>query len=317
MSSTLTDLPGTLGISAVERETGLTKDVLRVWERRYGFPTPLRNTYGERVYPDAQVAKLRLVKRLLDAGMRPAGLLPLDMDALNALLQERAGPTVERCAEQDQALHLIRTHQITALRRELNQAVVRDGLRRFVTHTCAPLAAMVGEAWMRGEIRIFEEHLFTEQLQSVLRGAIAQAGTSGGAPRVLMTTLPGEQHGLGLLMAEAMFVLEGAECLSLGLQTPVGDIAAAAMVKRIDVVALSVSSVFPQAQLIESLTLLRAALPSGTGLWCGGGGMSAARRVPEGILRLETLDDIGTAISAWHQSRRADAACGPEAAPDK
>lgn len=304
MSSTLTDLPGTLGISAVERETGLTKDVLRVWERRYGFPTPLRNTYGERVYPDAQVAKLRLVKRLLDAGMRPAGLLPLDMDALNALLQERAGPTPERGAEQDQALHLIRTHQITALRRELNQTVVRDGLRRFVTHTCAPLAAMVGEAWMRGEIRIFEEHLFTEQLQSVLRGAIAQAGTSGGAPRVLMTTLPGEQHGLGLLMAEAMFVLEGAECVSLGLQTPVGDIAAAAMVKRIDVVALSVSSVFPQAQLIESLTLLRAALPSGTGLWCGGGGMCAARRLPEGILRLETLEDIGSAVGDWRETRR-------------
>ena len=32
-----------LNISAVERETGLSKDVLRIWERRYGFPEPRRD----------------------------------------------------------------------------------------------------------------------------------------------------------------------------------------------------------------------------------------------------------------------------------
>jgi len=32
-------------ISAVERDTGLSKDTLRVWERRYGFPKPLRDCH--------------------------------------------------------------------------------------------------------------------------------------------------------------------------------------------------------------------------------------------------------------------------------
>src|SRR5476649_1324465 len=70
--------PGALGIGigAIAHEIGLTKDTLRVWERRYGFPQPLRSSGGERLYPQEQVTKLRLVKRLLDAGHRPSKVLP-------------------------------------------------------------------------------------------------------------------------------------------------------------------------------------------------------------------------------------------------
>ena len=53
-----------LNISAVERETGLSKDVLRIWERRYGFPEPQRDDNAERLYPPEQVAKLRTIKQL-------------------------------------------------------------------------------------------------------------------------------------------------------------------------------------------------------------------------------------------------------------
>ena len=60
-----------LNISAVERETGLSKDVLRMWERRYGFPKPVRDDNGERRYSAAEVAKLRAIKRLMDVGRRP------------------------------------------------------------------------------------------------------------------------------------------------------------------------------------------------------------------------------------------------------
>ena len=55
----------TLSIAAAERDTGLTKDTLRVWERRYGFPRPDRDGGGERAYPLEQVEKLRVVKRLI------------------------------------------------------------------------------------------------------------------------------------------------------------------------------------------------------------------------------------------------------------
>jgi len=78
----------TLSIAAVERDTGLSKDTLRVWERRYGFPMPERDGIGERAYTLAQVEKLRIIKRLLDAGHRPGRIVPLDALALQQLADQ-------------------------------------------------------------------------------------------------------------------------------------------------------------------------------------------------------------------------------------
>ncbi len=289
-----------LGIADVERETGLSKDQLRVWERRYGFPSPPRNPFGERRYSDAEVTKLKLVRRLLDQGLRPGRLLGLPLEDLQALT--RQGERAERSVPQDLAIYLLKTHQLAELRRELTQTLMRDGLFRFVTATLAPLVTLVGEAWMRGELRVFEEHLFTEMMQGLLRGAINQGAGSGASPRVLLTTLPGEQHALGVLMAEALCTLEGAECVALGPQTPVGDIVAAATARHADIVALSFSANSPSGQVSEGLELLRAALPESTALWCGGTGAARAKRIPEGVLRLAGLEDIGAAISRWRES---------------
>ena len=61
-------------IAAVERDTGLSKDVLRMWERRYGFPQPGRDANGERSYPADQVERLRLIKRLMEQAKGTAEL---------------------------------------------------------------------------------------------------------------------------------------------------------------------------------------------------------------------------------------------------
>jgi DNA-binding transcriptional MerR regulator len=290
---------GLLSIAAVEMETGLSKDVLRVWERRYGFPCPQRGPGGDRVYSADQLVKLKLICRLVDAGLRPGRILPMPLEALRELAGEEPLPRAHVNSMLQQAMRLLMEYRSGELRRELNQAILRDGLYRFITETAAPLSAMVGEAWTRGEIRIFEEHLFTETLTIVLRGAIAQLPGNGRPPRVLLTTLPAEPHALGLLMAEAALSLEGADCVSLGTQTPVSDIAAAAIANRSDVVALSFAGNFPPKTLSEGLTALRRSLPSQVALWGGGAGMGRLRRVPEGVLRLSTLDDVGHALTEW------------------
>ncbi len=290
---------GLLSIAAVEMETGLSKDVLRVWERRYGFPCPQRGPGGDRVYTADQLVKLKLICRLVDAGLRPGRILPMPLEALRELAGEEPLPRAHVNPMLQQAMRLLMEYRSGELRRELNQAILRDGLYRFITETAAPLSAMVGEAWTRGEIRIFEEHLFTETLTIVLRGAIAQLPGNGRPPRVLLTTLPAEPHALGLLMAEAALSLEGADCVSLGTQTPVSDIAAAAIANRSDVVALSFAGNFPPKTLSEGLTALRRSLPSQVALWGGGAGMGRLRRVPEGVLRLSSLDDVGHALNEW------------------
>ena len=86
----------------------------------------------------------------------------------------------------------------------------------------------------------------------------------------LLTTLPGEEHQLGLLMAQACLTVEGAQCISLGVQTPAGDIAQAARAHRADVVGLSFSSALQMPVASAGLADLRQRLDRDVALWAGG-----------------------------------------------
>lgn len=301
---------GGVGIAAVERDTGINKETLRVWERRYGFPSPWRDAAGERLYPPEQVQRLHLVKRLLDAGHRPGRVVSASPEALSALLQPTAAaaagpagappaeaPEVAACAA------LLRGHDIDGLRRALSQAVLRRGLAASVAEVFAPLTTRVGELWMDGTLQVFEEHIYSECLQLVLRQAIqALPSAAGGGPRVLLTTLPGEGHALGLLMAEALLSLEGAACLSLGVQTPLAQLPAAAAVHRADVVALSFSGQLPVRAVLDGLAALRDLLPRDVEIWAGGS--SRALRmpgVPEGVRCLDGLAGIAPEVTRWRE----------------
>ena len=290
-----------VGIAAVERETGFSKDTLRVWERRYGFPKPSRDANGERAYPSDQVHLLRRVRRLMDQGARPGRIFAMGVEALEAKARDAAPAPAP--GGQPAEMELLRMHRIAELRSVLEQGALRGGLYEFVTGTVAPLTAKVGEAWARGELQVYEEHLFSEQLQAVLRGAIARLDGAGAAPRVLLTTLPGEQHGLGLLMAQAVFALEGAGCVSLGTQTPVREIADAVRAEVAQIVALSASGGYPAGQLKDGVAQLRAALPAAVELWCGGGGAARLRQPAPGVRVLADLQGIRDALAAWREAR--------------
>ncbi|HLO62184.1 MAG TPA: MerR family transcriptional regulator, partial [Azonexus sp.] len=191
-------------IAAVERDTGLSKDVLRMWERRYGFPQPERDANGERAYPAAQVERLRLVKRLMDQGHRPGKLLALPADELASLAPRHTrstraeSPTVDTQGLEEM-LALIKQYDAHGYVQALQQGLARHGLQRFVQDIVAPLTRRVGEAWEDGRFAVFEEHLFSELTKRVLRQAIAVLPSGSGTPRVLLTSVPDEQHFLGLL----------------------------------------------------------------------------------------------------------------------
>lgn len=312
--------PNALSIAAVERETGLSKDTLRAWERRYNFPTPDRDAYGERSYPPHQVEKLRLMKKLMAQGRRPGKLAGLD----EAALRDLAAGTAEREAQSDGAaiqetrhdlldyVGLCKAHQVEALRTQLMQRLLKLGMYRFVTEVIAPLNALVGEQWAAGELAVFEEHLYTEAVQVVMRNAIAAIPRASGhaetppAPRIVLTTIPHESHGLGLLMAEAILALEGAHCVSLGVQTPVAEIAQAARAQQADIVALSFSSSSRATVVLEALADLRAALPDDIEIWAGGRSDAFQRRHPACVTYLD-LSGIPVALEHW----RARAAASP------
>jgi methanogenic corrinoid protein MtbC1 len=173
------------------------------------------------------------------------------------------------------------------------------GLDRFVREVAAPLNALVGDAWARNQFEIFEEHLYTESMQVVLRNAISNIPGPGRSPRVLLTTFPQEPHGLGLLMAEAMLALEGCRCLSLGVQTPIYDITMAATAQRADIVALSFSASMNPNHVLDGLAELRAKLDPHVSIWAGGQCPILVRRPPPEVRVFSDLAGIHGALSEW------------------
>jgi DNA-binding transcriptional MerR regulator/methylmalonyl-CoA mutase cobalamin-binding subunit len=305
-------------IAAVERETGLAKDTLRVWERRYGFPTPSRDAFGERVYPLQQVERLRVLKRLLDVGWRPGRLMKMSAEEVEALAQGGAAsptgtvaPTAVQ-AEPQEALEpfmdLIRHHDSAGLHRELGRMLSRLGTFRFVTDLLAPLNVAVGDAWVRGRLEVFEEHAYTEEVQVVMRQAISQIPVpqTAARPSVLLSTFPGEPHGLGLLMVEALFRLEGCACVSLGVQTPLLDIVRASQAHQADIVALGFSGILGAQQVLEGLGDLRARLPSAVEVWAGGSASVLARKPVPGVLVVQDLRGIATEVRRWRDAGETD-----------
>lgn len=294
-------------IAAVERETGLSKDVLRMWERRYGFPLPDRDANGERLYPAAQLDRLRLIKRLMDQGHRPGKLIATSNEELAQLAPRhpaaRQASVSDSTGELAELLALIKQHDAAGYQQAMQQRLARQGFQCFVQDTVAPLTQQVGEAWEDGRFEVFEEHLFTELTKRLMRQAIATLPGVARSPRIVLTTVPDEQHVLGLLMVEGLFALEGAECIPLGTQMPLLEISRAAIAHQADIVALSFSIAFPRRKIPGVLEQLREMLPKTVALWIGGQG-AAGHSTGENFRILKSLDDALSALAEWRDMHR-------------
>jgi MerR family transcriptional regulator, light-induced transcriptional regulator len=190
---------------------------------------------------------------------------------------------------------------VDEMRRLLARALSRLGLGRFVLEVLSPLNVQVGEAWMQGRLEVYQEHLYTESVQVALRNALHHLPSAAvGHPRVLLATVSGEPHGLGLLMAEAVLALEGCHCVSLGVQTPVWDIVRAATALNSEVVALSYTGCTNPNQVTDGLVELRAKLPAQVDIWAGGSAPVLQRRSIDGVRVLPSLDLASEALADWH-----------------
>jgi len=301
-----------LSIAAVERETGISKDTLRVWERRYGFPRPERDRNGERVYADAQVAKLRVLSRLLALGFRPGHIVHRSLTELEQCVAQRtAAQTAEPPASEDVEASLeamvgrLRLYDVEGLRKQLNQVLLRLGLQRFIIEFATRLNVLVGEEWARGDLSVSQEHLYTEQMQQLLRQAIDALQAEAGVPTILLTTAPGEEHQIGLLMAQACFLAARARCISLGAQTPISQILEAAHAQAVDAVGLSFSTSFKPVAAQQVLRELRSRLDPRIQIWGGGSLWERVRAKTPGVTLVPRLSQIEALVNQYRASHAA------------
>lgn len=282
-------------LTEMERETGISKDTLRVWEKRYGFPEPQRNQRGERSYSPEQLERLRLIKQLMDGGMRPGKLARLGLQQLRQMTRQ-ARDTAELPDELQPLLEAVSRGPNQDLPVRLEALLQQRGLRDFLNGVLAPMNHAVGEAWFSGRIGILDEHYYSEQVRMVLTSALRNLPGKEGAPRALLTTMPGEQHSIGLQMAACMLALEGVEPLLLGVQTPLDEIARGATQGECSIVGVSCSEQMSRRTVATQLARLRNLLPGSVNLWAGGRGVNGIVAMPSGIQLFSSLDQISSVL---------------------
>jgi len=284
-----------LPMGAVTRRTGIGEHTLRVWERRFGFPQPLRLPSGHRRYTMDQVQQLTMIHEALRCGYRAGDVVPLPREKLEKLLEE-CGQVSQSDEPAEGWLHEIfkaaEEFDRTAVQKALYQAAGNLGLPRFLRDRVAPLLSEIGEAWARGDIEIRHEHFISEVLEEVLRDLRRPLEATADGRPVVLAGLPSEHHALGLHVAALAVAAAGHHCLVLGPQSPAEEIVLAAESVGAAAVGLSISPFAKTHDTLSEIRHLRERLPSGIPLWLGGSGAKELTDLPADTEVLESLDAL-------------------------
>ncbi len=282
-----TEPSGPFSIGDICSETGLSPDVIRVWERRYGFPVPVRLPSGHRRYREEDLKRLRLIAEAVADGHRPSLVVRADEPTLRRLMTKQGSEL--HAATLDPLFAAVAALDTEGIRSRLQQAQKGRGLRDFLQHIVAPLLDRVGMAWADGSLDVHHEHLLTEVLEDVLRQMRLDLPPQPQRGSVLLATLPGERHRLGLLMVALLYAAAGVRVELLGIDVPVASVAHAARTLKVDRVAVSLSIQSAGETTRRLLMDLLERLPEGCRLIIGGQGATRTRRV-EGVERMAGLD---------------------------
>jgi methanogenic corrinoid protein MtbC1 len=301
-------------IQVVARRTGLTADLLRVWEKRYEAVSPGRSATSRRLYSDADVHRLLLLRRATLGGRRigqVAGLATEELEALVAT-DEAAAAAAPRGKGSSRArasrdshlaacIDAVKNLDGDGLEAALSGAAVALGTPELTRRVLVPLMQTLGDEWRDGKLRVFEEHLASSMVRSVL-GSLRVAQTpEPGAPELIVTTPSGQVHEIGALMAASMAASQGWKVTYLGPNLPAEEIVAAAERRGARAVALSV--VFPadDARLYDELRRLRRLLPDRVPILVGGRASDGLDRV---VPEIRLMDDLSTLLDTLEELRR-------------
>ena len=293
-------------ITVAADRAGLTPDVLRAWERRYGAVQPVRAANGQRVYSDADVERLRLLGMVTRAGRSIGSVAGLSMEALERMAAEDAESRARKAGDgAEPATDPIIARSMDHVRRlathdlalELHRALSRLGLLAFLEQVATRLLREIGNEWHAGRLSPAQEHHSSAVLHDIIAGTMRVSTPTGSAPTIVASTLPGERHTLGAVMVGAIAASEGWRVLYLGGDLPATEIASAAQNANADAVAISIVYPDDRAAVREDLLKVRRTLNHDVDLLIGGAG-AAALDAPSDIKRFDSLSEFRTMLSA-------------------
>jgi DNA-binding transcriptional MerR regulator/methylmalonyl-CoA mutase cobalamin-binding subunit len=295
-------------IQVVSRRTGLSNDVIRVWERRYGVVEPERQETGRRLYSDADIRRLALLQRVTSAGRRISDVARLDNSELEQMADEDlqsegvlpVGNPAARGVKSyvDEALQQILNVNPRELHRVLVSASSALPLLPFLEQVVAVLLDKVGNAWKEGGLRIGHEHVASAVIRRFLLNMLGREQNTG--PLVLLGTPAGQRHEMGALMAAIVAESEGWRVLYLGPDLPAREIAAMASHSKASAIALSMQSPSDEALIQDEIRELLLALSDPVPLIVGGRAAIQHKKVFEelGVLTPTSLSEFEATLAS-------------------
>jgi MerR family transcriptional regulator, light-induced transcriptional regulator len=222
---------GALRIGEFARRVGVSPELLRAWERRYGLLQPIRSEGGFRLYTTDDAARVEQMKHALDEGLSAAEA------ARRALAPARSTDAALEHAR-GQLLAAARAYDEAAVHSALDQALAGFGLETVLRELILPALRQIGDEWERGELEVGEEHFATTLIRERLL-SLSRLWSRGGGPLAILACAPGERHDIGLIAFGLVLRSHGWRILFLGADTPIDTVAkaAAAMKPQLVVVA--------------------------------------------------------------------------------
>ena len=309
-----------LPIREVARETGLSPYVIRAWEKRYAVVEPVRTHSNQRLYTEAHVERLSLLKEATDHGQKISLIANLSNQEIKKLIDttqkgeevstrfnsgqtkretEIINPQTSSDTEEyiQQGLEAIRNLDNQRLEDILIQAAVELSRPRLLEEVITPLMDQVGNGWREGTIRISSEHMASEVVRSFLATIRSRTRNRTG-PSIVIATPSGQYHCIGAFTIAVTAESEGWQTNYLGADLPAVDIIQAATKNDSRAVGLSITYPPDDPQLSQELQTLRAGLPPKTEILIGGKSAYAYDEAIRGVraLHLTSLKSFREAL---------------------
>lgn len=285
-----------LRIGELSRRSGVSTELLRAWERRYGLLRPVRSAGGLRLYSTDDLERVRLMRRHLDAGLAAAEAAgqatrdapvgePEALPAASATALDAGAARAELAAAVD-------AFDEGAVQASIDRFLSAGTVDAFLADVLLPYLRELGERWAQGEATVAQEHYASALIRGRLLG-LARGWGAGVGPVAVLACLPGEYHEFGLIAFGLALRSRGWRIAYLGADTPLETVDQTAETLEAQLVALS--SVSPARAQEVRADLERLAQRHRVGL-----GGDAAARLDRGGLGVVILagDPIGEAERA-------------------
>jgi DNA-binding transcriptional MerR regulator len=292
-------------IRVVAKRVGLTEITVRAWERRYAAIAPARSQGGQRLFSDADVERLLLLRVLTAQGTAISALASCSTPALRRMAPDVAATTSiglaptggagvrEHASELTTCRRAVAALDADRLHRTLMRLALEYGPLAFLEDVASPLCAWIGDEWSRNRLSEAQEHLASQMLRQVLGFMLQTLRRERRGHHVVLTTLAGERHEFGAMMAGIIAAHDGWSFHYLGPDLPGSTIGA--MVKRVEARLVAVSIVAPigAAQPARELLALRRAAGRRVEIVVGGPSSAVVDHVlaDARATRLDTLRD--------------------------